>query len=84
MAPEDNAYFRRAFCLKELRWAVEACVHIQPVVVAEDKGKISEFFEMIPVDLQHLSGVNWEHVDRKDKDYFELGATKIIKAALGN
>ena len=30
-------------------------------------------------DLQQLGGVNWEHIDRKDKDYFELGVTKITR-----
>ena len=25
--------------------------------------------------------IYWEHIDRKDKDYFELGVTKICKAA---
>jgi serine/threonine protein kinase/GTPase SAR1 family protein len=75
---EDTAYFRRDFCLKELRWALEADVVIQPVVAAEDKGQITEFFSLIPADLQHLTGVNWEHVDRKDSDYFQLGVTKIL------
>ena len=40
-----------------------------------------EFFEAIPAGLQHLKGVNWEHIDRKDVDYFKLGVTKIITAA---
>jgi hypothetical protein len=35
----------------------------------------------VPADLLHLRGVNWEHIDRKDKDYFELGVSKIITAA---
>ena len=48
----------------ELRWATEAGVHIQPVVAAEDKEKIGQFYPMIPKDLQHLGGVNWEHIDR--------------------
>merc|ERR1711881_532226 len=30
---------------------------------------------------QHLKGVNWEHIDRKDVDYFELGVTKIIRTS---
>lgn len=71
----------RPFCLKELRWAVEAGVIIQPVVAAEDKGRITEFFEMIPEDLQHLKGVNWQHIDRKDKRFFELGVTMLCEAA---
>ena len=56
-------------------------MHVQPVVAAEDKEKIGQFFPMIPDDLQHLGGVNWEHIDRKDADYFELGVKKILKAA---
>eukprot|EP01045_Picozoa_sp_COSAG04_P017418 COSAG04_NODE_1540_length_6420_cov_3.248220_4_plen_404_part_00 len=78
---EETAYFKRPFCLKELRWAVEVGIHIQPVVAAEDKDKITEFFADIPSDLQHLKSANWEHIDRKDKDYFELGVTKICQAA---
>ena len=50
-------------------------------MAAEDKEKIGQFFPMIPDGLQQLCGINWEHIDRKDKDYFELGVTKICKAA---
>ena len=78
---EDAAYFQRKFCLNELRWAVAAQVFIQPIVAAEDKSKISELVDAIPADLQHLQGVNWEHIDRKDVDYFALGVTKIIRAS---
>ncbi len=77
--PESNAYFNREFCLKELRWAVEAGVFIQPVVAAEDKRKITEFFSIIPHDLQRLKSVNWEHLDWRDVEYFELGVTKIMR-----
>eukprot|EP01045_Picozoa_sp_COSAG04_P012832 COSAG04_NODE_880_length_9669_cov_3.805747_3_plen_2321_part_00 len=79
--PQDNAYFKRPFCLKELRWAVAAGVHIQPVVAAGDKGRITEFFADIPPDLQHLKSANWEHIDYKDKRYFELGITMVCEAA---
>ena len=37
--------------------------------------------ECIPDDMQYLRSQNWEHIDRKDKDYCELGMAKIIKAA---
>jgi hypothetical protein len=37
--------------------------------------------QLVPSDLEHLKGVNWEHIDRKDSDYFELGVTKILRAA---
>eukprot|EP01046_Picozoa_sp_COSAG06_P014100 COSAG06_NODE_864_length_11873_cov_16.077374_2_plen_842_part_00 len=79
--PADTAYFRRPFCLKELRWALEAQVAVVPVVVYEDKGRITELMADVPDDLGHLRGTNWEHIDRKDVDYFELGVTKIIGAA---
>eukprot|EP01047_Picozoa_sp_COSAG01_P050662 COSAG01_NODE_5146_length_4453_cov_10.678916_1_plen_594_part_00 len=77
----DNAYFRRDFCLSELRWAHAAAIPVVPVVTAEDKSRITEFFDDIPEDLAHLKSVNWEHVDRKDVDYFQLGVDKIMRAA---
>ena len=77
-AGDDSAYFKRGFCLMQLRWAMEAGVHIQPVVAVEDKGKITEFFADIPLDLDYLKSVNWEHIDRKDDYYFELGVSKVI------
>jgi serine/threonine protein kinase len=85
---EDTAYFRRPMCLQELQWATEAEVFVQPVVAAADKGKITELFGDIPADLQYLKRVNWEHLDIKDIDYFELGVSKILRevdarAALG-
>ena len=79
-AGDDAAYFRRPFCLSELRWAREAGIPTVPVVAAEDKGQITELFSDIPHDLSHLKGVNWEHIDRTDIDYFKLGITKIIRA----
>ena len=96
---DDSAYFRRPFCLAELTWAKDAGVPVVPVVAAEDKGKITEFFADIPTggadcpslgvrglgqppgDMQFLKSANWEHIDRKDKDYFELGVNKILAAA---
>ena len=78
---DENAYFNRDFCLKEQRWAKHANKFVQPVVVAEDKHNISKMMRLVPRDLQHLKGVNWEHIDRTDIDYFNLGVTKIIKAA---
>eukprot|EP01047_Picozoa_sp_COSAG01_P073113 COSAG01_NODE_11820_length_1853_cov_2.289624_1_plen_455_part_01 len=77
----ENAYFRRTFCVSELRWAHEASVRVVPVVAAEDKGMITEFFADIPEDLAHLKSANWEHIDRKDADYFGLGVDKILRAA---
>ena len=77
----ETAYFRCPFCLKELRWAKEAGVTIQPVVAVEDMAQISEMFAEIPADLQELKALNWEHLDRKDADYWSLGMTKVLRAA---
>ena len=77
----DVAYFMRPFCLKELRWAHAVDVPVVPVVSAEDKGSITEFFVDIPGDLSHIKSANWEYIDRKDVDYFRLGVDKIIRAA---
>ena len=78
-AGDDTAYFRRQFCLSELRWAKNANVPVVPVVAAEDKGTITEFFADIPEDLQHLRKKDWIHIDRQDVEYFELGVTKILR-----
>ena len=80
-AGDDAAYFRRPFCLSELRWAKEAGIPTVPVVGAEDKGQITELFSDIPHDLSYLKGVNWEHIDRKDSDYFTLGMQKVEAAS---
>jgi hypothetical protein len=35
---------------------------------------------MLP-DLDHLKGVDWANIDRKDPEYLKVGITKIIRAA---
>ena len=67
-----TGYFQREWCKKELDWAREVGVVIQPVVTMEDKPRITELMtgtghdDGIPVQLQDLTGVNWEPVERKD------------------
>lgn len=40
--PDDEiAYFNRAFCLKELRWAKQAKKFVQLVVTAEAKERLA-------------------------------------------
>jgi len=83
---EDNAYFNRSFCIKELEWAIDAGVPIQPVIDANDKKNIGEFLSMCPESTtsgkpmrSYLGGIDWIHVDRSDSDYWELGVKKILK-----
>ena len=78
---DDTGYFNNSSCLQMLRWATEAEVCIQPIVAAEAKCLISEFCATIPADLYHLTGLNWQLVDRKDVDNFEVGVTKVLRGA---
>lgn len=67
--PADTAYFNRQFCVNELRWARAANVPIQPVVAAEDKGRIGEFLEQAPDDLKDLGAIDFIHLDRSRPAY---------------
>ena len=60
---EGCAYFERPFCVKELRWAIEASKPIQPVVRAEDKMNIGTLLMDAPEDLRHLGGIDFIDVD---------------------
>ena len=51
--PEDNAYFRREYCLKELRWARGAGKPIVCIVRVEDKSKVDKLFSYAPDDLKY-------------------------------
>ena len=50
--PEGNAYFRRGFGIKELRWAQEADKFIQPIIRNEDKTRIGEFLNLLDAPLK--------------------------------
>ena len=56
--PGTNAYFRREFCLKELRWAKEYNRPVQPVIRAEDKSNIGVLMADAPADLKYLGGID--------------------------
>ena len=89
------AYFERPFCLKELRWAKEAGIFIQPVITNEDKNRVNAFlnggtyedgtrFEGAPEDLSDLIKVDMVDLNMTDSEYFELGLKKIIRKARAN
>ena len=50
----ESAYFDRPYCVKELRWAMEAGVFIQPIIAAEDKPRIGDLLARAPADLRDL------------------------------
>jgi predicted acylesterase/phospholipase RssA len=79
--PEENAYFKRPLCCKELCWALEAGVPVQPIIHADDKKRIGEFLALAPPDLQHLAGVDFIHLDRSRPAYWQVGVDEVIKGA---
>ena len=61
--PERNAYFSRDYCLKEMHWAVEAGIPIQPVALAEDAQSIDRLLAMAPCGLRtSLENSDWLRV----------------------
>ncbi|KAK3270961.1 hypothetical protein CYMTET_20666, partial [Cymbomonas tetramitiformis] len=73
------AYFERPFCLKELRWAVEAGKYIQPVIRVEDKKRIGEFMEGAPKDLHFLGSVDFIDLHRGAIQYWDTGVSMIVQ-----
>jgi hypothetical protein len=78
--PEDNAYFKREYCINELRWAREAGVPIQPVVSREDKKRIGEFVAQLPGDLKHLGKVDFKALDRISPAIWATSIDEMLKS----
>ena len=64
--PTSNAYFSRPYCVKELRWALEDEVQIQPIVRHEDKTHIGELVASAPDDLKIIGGIDFVDLIRND------------------
>jgi len=77
----SDVYFERAFCLKELRWAIDAKKFIQPVVDTVDKGRIEELINKAPDDLRYLIKVDFVDLNQTDDEYFGIGVKKILRKA---
>ena len=92
--PESNAYFRREYCIKELQWATEAGVPIQPIVRGEDKSRVGEFLGQLEAPLkvdgtlqdircfQVLGETDWIDLHRSDKAYWAVGIGEKLVPAL--
>jgi len=90
--PVGNAYFRRPYCIKELRWAQEAGKFIQPILRIDDKLKIGEFLGLLDAplkidgkmqdisDLKCLGSTDMIDLNRNDNEYWELGMKKVCRA----
>eukprot|EP00746_Dinoflagellata_sp_MGD_P036404 gnl/MRDRNA2_/MRDRNA2_187311_c0_seq1.p1 gnl/MRDRNA2_/MRDRNA2_187311_c0~~gnl/MRDRNA2_/MRDRNA2_187311_c0_seq1.p1 ORF type:complete len:682 (-),score=116.88 gnl/MRDRNA2_/MRDRNA2_187311_c0_seq1:92-2083(-) len=77
--PAENAYFARSMCVQELKWAREGNIHIQPVILAEDKKKIADLVSEAPEEFHDLMSVDFIALDRSDNEYWEVGIKKLIR-----
>lgn len=59
-----NSYFKREYCMKELRWARAKKIPIQPIIRREDKAHVGKFVAQAPKDLKYLGGVDFKCLDR--------------------
>ena len=57
-----TAYFKRDFCLMELRHAFDKEKHVQPVILQEDKTRVGEFVSMAPDDLKKVQDIDFVDV----------------------
>jgi hypothetical protein len=78
--PEDDAYFKRPFCMSELRWARAVGVPVQPVIIREDKDRIGEFLGQVPVDLADLGSVDFKALDRISPAVWDTCVDDMIKS----
>ena len=88
---EGNAYFRREYCIKELRWAEEAGKYVQPILRVEDKTRIGEFLGLLDAplkvdgrmqdvsDLKRLGKTDWVDLNRNDGEYWEVGMKNVLR-----
>ena len=78
---DDNAYFKRDFCVQELKWAFAANKYVQPVVRMDDKNNISSFIAMAPGELKCVGNVDFVDLNTTDKSYWRVGIEKILQKA---
>ena len=74
-----TAYFQRDFCKKELRWARDANVFIQPVINIEDKSRIGEFMQQAPEEFKFLGCINFLELYRGSVDFWETSVNGVVK-----
>ena len=74
-------YFERPFCIMELRWAMDAGVHVQPVVSMANKLRIGELLAQAPLELRHrLGAIDFIDLNRTDARYWEVGVGILLEA----
>merc|ERR1711990_141715 len=76
----SESYFKRPFCLKELRWARDAGKDIVVCIDVKDKQCIGEFLASCPPDLRSIGEINFIDLNRGDCQYWEVGVQKLLDA----
>ena len=77
--PTSNAYFNRAYCLKELRWAIEYQVPIILAMDNKDDKKFVEFSEQVPSDLEFLLATQVRKLDRSNPYLWNGSVQSVIE-----
>ena len=84
-ARDPSAYFNRAFCVKELTWAQNAGIRIQPVCAADDKKNIGSFLgQASSKGIHNLGSTDIIHLDRSRASYWKTGFGEVLEAVTGN
>ena len=83
-ASDSNAYFNRDFCVKELTWAQNAGIRIQPVCAADDKKNIGSFLgQASSKGIQNLGSTDIIHLDRSRVVAWKGGFGEVLEAVTG-
>ena len=77
---KNDNYFNRPYCLKELGWALESNVKIQPVVLGQDKKAIGKLLGGAPDSLKGLRNITCIDLHRGNAVYFEAGVKLVIES----
>ncbi|KAK3270766.1 hypothetical protein CYMTET_20854 [Cymbomonas tetramitiformis] len=76
---EDFSYFKREFCLQELRWAKNEGKFVQPVIDIRDKERVGEFMATAPDDLKYLGDTQMLEVYTGTRVLLDAAADQIIR-----
>ena len=76
----SESYFKREFCLKELRWAVQSETPLVVAIPVDLRTKIGEILATCPGDLRKIGSIQFITIDRGSPDDWAFSVGKIMKA----
>eukprot|EP01045_Picozoa_sp_COSAG04_P007071 COSAG04_NODE_360_length_15920_cov_50.432815_14_plen_465_part_00 len=78
-AEGSSGYFQRDLCVRQLRWARDAGVPIQPVILAADKQRSRELLALAPDDLRRdLGRVGLVALEQSRPRRWKAGVQKLL------